>query len=167
MSESQDLAKALILTFARSTAEVFKTQVNAPATPGEMSRYDPSRFELPMDLAASVGLLSPRFNGCLTIGFPADTFLKCYNAVLGENQTSITAENRDFGSEMLNIILGMTKTQFSASHGIVIQPAIPLVVMGKGIRFSLPPEFTPFLIPFKSDMGPFYTTIALSQIAPA
>ena len=153
------------MTFAKAVIEVFETQVGAPNTvPGEMTHYHPDTFNYKLDVASSVGLICPRFSGCLTLGFPEETFLKSANSVLGESYTAITDENRDFGAEMMNIILGVTKTNYSAEQGIVIQPAIPLVVQGAGIKFSLPPEFIPFLIPFNSDMGPFYTTVAVSQI---
>lgn len=159
------LFKALVLTFVKAVIETFKTQVGAPATPGQMSQYHPDKFEGKLELAASVGLLCPRFSGSLTVGYPEKTFLAAANKVLGENYTTITNDNRDFGAEMLNIILGVTKTNFSKDHDVVIQPAIPLVVQGSGIKFSVQADQAPFLIPFKCELGDFYTTVAVSNLS--
>ncbi len=159
------LFKALVLTFVKGVLETFKTQVGSITTPGQMQPYHPDKFDGKIDLAASVGLLCPRFSGSLTVGYPTSTFIAAANKVLGENYTAITNENRDFGAEMLNIILGVTKTNFSKDHDIVIQPAIPLVVQGSGIKFSVQADQAPFLIPFKCDLGEFYATVAVSNLS--
>lgn len=162
---STELHKALIVTFAKAVCEVFKTQCSAEVAPGQVARYAPNTFEHDVGLCASIGILSPRFTGSISLGFPESTFTTIASRVLGEEIKEITEENRDFGSEMLNIIFGVMKTTFSAERGIVIQPAIPQVIQGKKLKISLRDDSSPLLIPFKSEVGPFFTTIALSAAA--
>ncbi len=54
---------------------------------------------------------------------------------------------------------------FSKFNSIVIQPAIPMVVQGKGIRFNLPPDCPTILFPFETSMGPIYAAITVKWMS--
>jgi chemotaxis protein CheX len=163
---SAEVHKALILTFAKAVVEVFKTQCSAEVAPGAVGVYKATAFPEEVEITTSIGINCEAFLGGISIGFPKGTYLKLASQVLGENYTEINDENRDFGSEMLNIIFGVMKTNFSDSHSIVIQPALPQVVQGRNLMLSSPAATKPLMIPFSSSLGNFFSTVALGASAP-
>lgn len=109
----------------------------------------------PLNIAISSKILisSTYFKGSYYIAFPKETFLNFYEVVVMEKQTEITDENKDFASELANIIYGQCKKKFS-DDGLNLEMVIPSLHMGE-IKYSVV-----IIIPFESYLGKFYLAIA-------
>lgn len=109
----------------------------------------------PLDIAISSKILisSEYFKGSYYIAFPASTFLNLYEKVVMEKQTEITNDNKDFASELANIIYGQCKKKFS-DDGLNLEMVIPSLHMGE-IKYDIV-----ILIPFECSLGQFYLAVA-------
>lgn len=114
-----------------------------------------SQLKRPLDIAISAKILisSVYFKGSYYIAFPKNTFLNFYEKVVMEKCTEITEENKDFASELANIIYGQCKSKFS-ENGLNLDMVIPSLHLGE-IKYSVV-----VLIPFNCSMGTFYLAIA-------
>ena len=87
------------------------------------------------EIIATVGLSSGLYLGSISLIFPKPAFLKISNALLGENDTEITATNSDAAAELLNIIYGYAKTTLNKT-GNNFEPSIPTVFTGNGLTIN-------------------------------
>jgi chemotaxis protein CheX len=112
-------------------------------------------LETPLDIAISSRILisSAYFKGSYYIAFPEQTFLNLYEKVVMEKQTSISNDNKDFASELANIIYGQCKKKFS-DDGLNLEMVIPSLHMG-GIQYEIV-----IIIPFECYLGKFYLAVA-------
>lgn len=112
-------------------------------------------LSVPLDIAISSKILisSAYFKGSYYIAFPADTFLNLYEKVVMEKQTEITNDNKDFASELANIIYGQCKKKFS-DDGLNLEMVIPSLHMGE-IKYEVV-----IVIPFECGLGKFYLAVA-------
>lgn len=109
----------------------------------------------PLNIAISSKILisSTYFKGSYYIAFPKQTFLNFYEVAVMEKHDEITNENKDFASELANIIYGQCKKKFS-DDGLNLEMVIPSLHMGE-IQYSVV-----IIIPFNSYLGKFYLAIA-------
>jgi len=109
----------------------------------------------PLDIAISSKILisSAYFKGSYYIAFPETTFLNLYEKVVMEKMTSITNDNKDFASELANIIYGQCKKKFS-DDGLNLEMVIPSLHMGE-IKYDVV-----IVIPFECYLGKFYLAVA-------
>lgn len=114
-----------------------------------------AKLQTPMNIAVSSKILisSTYFSGSYFIAFPKETFLNFYGIVVMEECKEITNENRDFVSELANIIYGQCKKAL-ADKGYNLGMIIPSVHMGE-IKHSVV-----IIIPFECLLGTFYLAIA-------
>lgn len=70
-----------------------------------------------------------------------------------EKQTEINNDNKDFASELANIIYGQCKKKFS-DDGLNLEMVIPSLHMGE-IKYDVV-----ILIPFECYLGKFYLAVA-------
>ena len=114
-----------------------------------------SNLKEPLNIAISSRILisSTYFKGSYYIAFPEETFLALYNIVVQENQSKITDENKDFASELANIIYGQCKKKFS-DDGLNLEMVIPSLHLGE-IQYKVVN-----VIPFSCDFGKFYLAVA-------
>jgi CheY-specific phosphatase CheX len=112
-------------------------------------------LEGPLDIAISSKILisSAYFKGSYYIAFPEKTFLDFYGMVVMEKQTEINNDNKDFASELANIIYGQCKKKFS-DDGLNLEMVIPSLHMGE-IKYDVV-----ILIPFECYLGKFYLAVA-------
>lgn len=140
---------------------VFKAQFDLVAKPGAPCPPEVCKMPAHLDLASTLSVTSKEISGSLSLAFPPETFLKLAGQVFGAEFTVINEENRDLAAELLNMSFGMTKTQFSASHNIVLQPAIPMIVQGKDVQLSLPKSSPTWLVAYDLPVGRFFAVISL------
>lgn len=116
-------------------------------------------FTEPLDIAISSKILisSTYFKGSYYIAFPSSTFLNLYEKVVMEKQEKITSDNRDFASELANIIYGQCKKKFS-DDGLNLEMVIPSLHMGE-IKYEVV-----VVIPFECTLGKFYLAVAPGNI---
>ena len=109
----------------------------------------------PLDIAISSKILisSAYFKGSYYIAFPESTFLNLYEKVVMEKISAITNENKDFASELANIIYGQCKKKFS-DDGLNLEMVIPSLHMGE-IKYDVV-----IVIPFECYLGKFYLAVA-------
>lgn len=114
-----------------------------------------SKLKYPLDIAISSKILisSSYFKGSYYIAFPKQTFLNLYEVVVMEKCTEINDANKDFASELANIIYGQCKKKFS-EEGLNLEMVIPSLHMGE-IKYAVV-----ILIPFECFLGKFYLAIA-------
>lgn len=112
-------------------------------------------LEGPLDIVISSKILisSAYFKGSYYIAFPEKTFLDFYGMVVMEKQTEINNDNKDFASELANIIYGQCKKKFS-DDGLNLEMVIPSLHMGE-IKYDVV-----VLIPFECYLGKFYLAVA-------
>ena len=114
-----------------------------------------SQLKEPLNIAISSKILisSVYFKGSYYIAFPKETFFNFYEKVVMEKCTEINNENKDFVSELANIIYGQCKKIF-ADLGFNLDMVIPSIHMGE-INYSVV-----IVIPFESPLGKFYLAVA-------
>lgn len=114
-----------------------------------------AQLKEPLNIAISSKILisSTYFKGSYYIAFPKQTFLNLYEVAVMEKHTDITNENKDFASELANIIYGQCKKKFS-DEGLNLEMVIPSLHLGE-IQYSVV-----IIIPFESELGKFYLAIA-------
>lgn len=112
-------------------------------------------LETPLDIAISskIVISSAYFKGSYYIAFPEQTFLNLYEKVVMEKQTSISNDNKDFASELANIIYGQCKKKFS-DDGLNLEMVIPSLHLGQ-IQYEIV-----IIIPFECYLGKFYLAVA-------
>lgn len=118
-----------------------------------------ANLKAPLDIAISSKILisSTYFKGSYYIAFPEKTFLDFYGMVVMEKQTEINNDNKDFASELANIIYGQCKKKFS-DDGLNLEMVIPSLHMGE-IKYDVV-----ILIPFECYLGNFYLAVAPGHI---
>ena len=114
-----------------------------------------SKLTEPLNIAISSRILisSVHFKGSYYIAFPKETFLNFYEKVVMEKSTEINDGNKDFASELANIIYGQCKKRFSL-EGYNLEMVIPSIHLGE-IKYPVV-----VLIPFESMIGKFYLAVA-------
>jgi chemotaxis protein CheX len=112
-------------------------------------------LKVPLDIAISskIVISSAYFKGSYYIAFPKNTFLNLYEKVVMEKQTTISDDNKDFASELANIIYGQCKKKFS-DDGLNLEMVIPSLHMGE-IKYAVV-----IIVPFESYLGKFYLAVA-------
>ena len=162
LKDSQDLQRALVGLLIESFQNVMKTQCSTEFKQEAIYAYDPKTWKEPVEVAASLSAISPKFTGSITVGYPKATFLKLASSVLGEDYKEISPDNMDFGAEMLNIVFGMCKTKYSAQKNVVMEPAIPIVTCGANIKFAIQSKNPTWVIPFSSPNGAVFILVTVN-----
>jgi chemotaxis protein CheX len=110
-------------------------------------------------IAGVISLISDKFNGSITLCFPAGVFLKIYENMFGEKHTAITKELEDAAGELLNIIYGQAKIELNAKAGYDLKKALPTVLTGEKINISQQGRVPTVVLPFETDAGVFHIEI--------
>ncbi|RPJ73689.1 MAG: chemotaxis protein CheX [Alphaproteobacteria bacterium] len=149
-----DIDLEFINVFISNTKKVISQMANVP----ELKSSPPvlmSQLQEPIeiDISARILISSSYFKGSYYIAFPKQTFFNFYEKVVMEKCTEINDENKDFASELANIIYGQCKKKFS-DEGLNLEMVIPTLHMG-AINNSVV-----VVIPFESPVGKFYLAVA-------
>jgi chemotaxis protein CheX len=105
-----------------------------------------------ISIAGQLGLTSTQFRGAIHVSFEEKVFLKMMSNMIGEELKEITVEIQDGAAEMVNIIYGTAKTQLN-SRGYDLQRAIPIVIAGDNLKFSVSRAHPAIVIPLRSPEG--------------
>lgn len=116
----------------------------------------------PISIAAQLGLTSGNFKGAISLCFEEQVFLKMLSNMLGEEVKSVTTENQDGASELLNMVYGFAKTALNPK-GYNFERAIPTVVRGKELQTSHG-RLPTLVIPLKSEYGFVFIEITVAQV---
>lgn len=147
--------------FLTATTKVLETQASTKAQAGKIYKRETNDGYLG-DISGVIGLISDNFTGSVVISFPGATFLKIMSRMLGEEFTVINKDIEDGAGEITNIIFGQAKVTLN-EKGFGINTALPSVVSGK--EHTIKPMATGqrMVIPFETDVGPFFVEICLAS----
>lgn len=146
--------------FLAATLKVLEVQASTKALPGKPQLKEEGS-SASGDISGVIGITSDKFNGSVVISFPEQTFLKIMSRMLGEEFTTLTKEIADGAGEFTNIIFGQAKITLN-DKGYGIKMAIPSVITGKNHIIHGITKGPVVMIPFETDLGPFYIEISLS-----
>lgn len=113
------------------------------------------------DISGVIGIVSASFNGSVVISFPEMTYLMLMSRMLGESCVQLTKDIEDGAGELTNIIFGKAKVILN-EKGYGINTALPSVVTGKAHSVQTLTKGPVVVIPFESDVGPFFIEVCLS-----
>ncbi|MFA6236031.1 MAG: chemotaxis protein CheX [Bacteriovorax sp.] len=146
--------------FLDATLQVLKVQAQTDAVPGKLF-IKSEKDKLSGDISGVIGIVSSTFNGSVVISFPEQTFLKLMSRMLGDEFTILTKEIADGAGELTNIIFGMAKVVLN-EKGYGINTALPSVITGKGHSVTSLTNGPIVVVPFETDIGPFFVEICIS-----
>jgi chemotaxis protein CheX len=146
---------ALVNPFLLATLKTLEVQCSTIAKVGKPYFGDPPEG---MAIASVLSLSSNNFNGSLVLCFPEAVFLKIYENMFGEVQTSINAETQDAASELLNIIYGLAKVELN-KNGHTFLKALPTVLVGENLRVHHGAHHASVQVPFEIETGTFFVSI--------
>jgi len=114
------------------------------------------------DIAAAIGIDSKMFQGMMILSFSEKVYLQILTTMLGEEQTSINADNADAIGELSNMILGNAKSDFTNYE---IKMTIPQI-LEKNKRPEVPAGSASIIITTDTPVGSFYIeTLAFRVVA--
>ena len=146
--------------FLDAALQVLKVQFQTEAKAGKVYvKKADDKFS--GDISGVIGLVSATFNGSVVISFPEATFLKLMSRMLGENFTELTQDITDGAGELTNMIFGQAKIVLN-EKGYGINTALPSVITGKGHSVSSLTNGPIVVVPFETDIGPFFIEICIS-----
>ena len=145
----------VFITYTKSVLkEMAQLEKLNHSSPALLSKFN---GKLEIDISARILISSNYFRGSYFIAFPQSTFLSLYEKVVMEKCTEINSQNKDLAGELANIIYGKCKKKFS-DEGVNLEMVIPSIYLGP-ITHSIV-----IVIPFESDLGPFYVAVAPGHI---
>lgn len=132
----------------------------------KMEKAGPQAPQDPLmgEVSSIVDIKSAAFQGFLTISFDKGSYLEVVSTMLMEEQTDITPDNQDAVGEINNIIFGNAKAEIS---NFGVQMTVPKVVLGAQQTVPCPTGSAGMLIPFSTNKGKFYITVAAFPVAKA
>lgn len=146
--------------FLDSTLHVLKVQANTEARAGKLF-IKTAKDKFSGDISGVIGIVSASFNGSVVISFPEMTYLMLMSRMLGESCVQLTKDIEDGAGELTNIIFGKAKVILN-EKGYGINTALPSVVTGKAHSVQTLTKGPVVVIPFESDVGPFFIEVCLS-----
>jgi chemotaxis protein CheX len=146
--------------FLAATLKTLEVQASTKATPGKPFLKEGGSASAG-DISGVIGITADKFNGSVVISFPEQTFLKIMSRMLGEEFTVLNKEIADGAGELTNIIFGQAKITLN-EKGYGIKMAIPSVISGKNHVVHGVTKGPVVMLPFETDLGPFFIEISLS-----
>ncbi len=144
--------------FINSTINALTTMCSLSPTRGKpYLKTDPD--EAFADISAIIGLAGEA-NGWVAVSFPRGTALKVAANMLGEKKVSIDADVQDAVGEIVNMIAGGAKADFSQKN-LSFKIAIPTVVVGPNHLLSQKRDVPCIVIPFTAEGETFYIEVCL------
>jgi len=112
-----------------------------------------------VDISAIIGLAGEA-SGWVALAFPRAAAMKIASNMLGEQKLSLDSDVRDAVGEIVNMIAGGAKGDFS-QKGLSFKIAIPTVVIGDSHILSQKKDVPCIVIPFTIDEGEFFIEVCL------
>jgi chemotaxis protein CheX len=116
------------------------------------------------DITGIMGMAGKLLAGSVALTFPEKSILQIYEKMIGETATSLSSEVQDMVGELVNIVVGGAKTEFT-ELGISYQLSIPMVVTGPNHVIKHKFENPIIAIPFKWENNPFTMEISIKLLS--
>lgn len=158
--KTRSLDTRFIEPFLTCPLSVLSTQASVTAKHGHPFKKEVGE-KLLGDISGVIGLVSDAFTGSVVISFPEATFLKIMSRMLGEEYTTLTPEIQDGAGELTNIVFGQAKVILN-ERGYNIQTALPSIIVGSDHAVITAGRTPRIVVPFTSDVGPFFIEICVS-----
>lgn len=152
---------SFIIPFVKSVKQVFETMIQLPVEvgkPGIKQNPGPSH-----DISGIIGM-SGDVEGAVVLSFPVATAERVVSLFTG---TQMTKDHEDFADaigELVNMISGGAKAQFT---GKKVSISCPSVVVGGNHTIFGAKDVMSIVIPCTSDSGEFAVEISIRQTAAA
>lgn len=139
--------------FIESIHNLFTTMLDSKLSRGEIGINKPAGNGGPRLITALIGLSGPA-RGTVALSFPVKTALALAGHLVGSKLTVVDDTVSDAVAELVNIVAGRAKADFS-DHEIPVNLSLPTVIRGDSYNVECPSNATWLSVPFTSDMGPF------------
>jgi chemotaxis protein CheX len=114
---------------------------------------------LSSDIAALIYVDSDMFKGTVALHFPKQTFLSILGKMFKQDVKELNDTLESNVSEFLNVIYGQAKRTLN-QKGYGLDSAIPKILHGEEIKKYNTTSAAAIVLPFESDLGPFYLEVA-------
>jgi chemotaxis protein CheX len=141
-----------VSSLIKSTVNVLSIMGQTSAVPGAPTVKSDSVSR--GAITGIIGMAGDEITGNMMISFDEPSILSIVSLMLMEEFTEISKDVVDAVGEITNMICGGTKSLLS-EHGIVINMASPLVVVGKSMELTQLSKAPVVLIPFTTAAGEF------------
>lgn len=159
-SKMSDLDAELVKIFLKATKMTFEVQCH---TPLQLLKPYLKKEEVPgTSIVAVMPLISNGWSGNFSLCLSTPVFLKVYENMFGEKNTSINAEMEDAAGEFVNIIYGAAKTELNPK-GHNFQPALPKVLFGENLKLRRSGTKPAVIVPFGTDAGQFHIEVEFEK----
>lgn len=107
-----------------------------------------------------ISMSSAKLNGFLAVSFPEKTLLELLFRMTGERFSHMNSEVESATGEIINIIYGQARKTIN-QNGYELQSSLPQVIAGVDHRIWNINVQASILVPFESDIGPFYVVASI------
>ncbi len=145
----------LINPFLTATHDVFSTMLGCTLTRGPLGL---KQDRAPVHEVSGMIGLSGQYRGMVLVSVGRETALNAAGILLGERPTELGEDVLDAVGELTNMIVGAAKTQLEEYR---LSIGLPSVICGQVQSIKFPPEASPIVIPFDSEIGPICLEVGL------
>ena len=153
------MKKEYIDPFILVTENFFEKIMNIKAEPGQPYTKDDTHPSHPFDISSIIGIMGDLL-GVIAISFTKKGALKIPEAFTGQKAFDIDHITVDAICEVINIIAGNVKKQFST---LTLNIALPSVIVGPNHMILCPASIETVIVPFNSTLGEFALSISIME----
>jgi chemotaxis protein CheX len=146
--------------FLEALMNVLNTMANTPSQPEKPFLKKDSKAK--GDITGIIGMAGENIKGYLAISYTEPVILHVASQMLGETFTEINDVVVDIASEITNMVMGGAKKTLS-EKGYQFGLSIPTTVTGKNHIISNKTSGPTIIVPFKTEIGDFFTEICLDN----
>ncbi|MEM1208284.1 MAG: chemotaxis protein CheX [Planctomycetota bacterium] len=151
--------QSYILPFVKSVQNVFETMLQLPIEVGEPSlKQNPS----PQYDVSGIIAMSGDVEGSIVLSFPTAAAERAVGLFTGMEMTADNADFPDAIGELVNMVSGGAKAQFTGKQ---VSISCPSVVIGANHEVHGAKDLVCIRIPCTCDIGEFNVEVALKQAA--
>ena len=143
-----------IYPFLSATKETIETMLNI--VPQQHSPFIKRGIKATGDVSGIIGFAGDRLTGSVSLCFTNDSAMKAYEAMVGEEVDKITPDVKDCVGELINIVAGYAKKDFS-KYDIDFHISLPTIITGKNHTINRKSGMVVLVAPYESETGMNFT----------
>jgi len=147
--------------FIAAADSVFNTMLGCKLVRGPLKLKDD---HAPMYEVSGLIGLSGRCRGMVMFSVGRETALSMAEILLGTRPEELNGDVLDAVGEITNMIVGAAKTRLEEYR---LNIGLPTVICGKFHSIKFPPEVSPIVVPFDSEVGPICIEVGLVELPSA
>lgn len=149
--------QSYIIPFVKSVQNVFETMLQLPVQIGQPEIKHPG--DSGHDVSAIIGM-SGDVEGSVVLSFPTATAIRVVSIFTGTELDSGHEDFADAVGELVNMVSGGAKAQFSGKN---VSISCPSVVVGQSHQVYGRKDVVAICIPCDSDCGQFNVEVSIRQ----